>query len=296
MHTNILVDLTNLTRIKRHTLQNFGRRTTMENEFIDSLIASKVLVEIFNVVRKTGASSITIVEDARNIWRKDIYPDYKNKEHSEDSLNNEVYSAMEMVANFFKNYTAAGHIQVARLEADDIFYHLCNKISNKPNIKNVILTSDKDMMQLICDNVSVFNPLLNSRGYRKLDEHGAGFFLFEKCIRGDSSDNIPSAYPRIQRKKLIEAWYDDVVFLNLMEHEFENGEKLKDRFEFNRSLIDLSMIPDVYGHDIEKELRVMKTSKYKMNIALQELTSMGITKMFDTLTYCSAALSTPPKF
>lgn len=83
------------------------------------------------------------------------------------------------------------------------------------------------------------------------------YALFVKCMRGDSGDGIFSAYPRVQEKKLKAAWEDrnDVGYNwnNLMLQEWEDGKdddgkpnmvRVLDKYNFNKSLIDLSAQPD----------------------------------------------------
>lgn len=295
-HINLLVDLTNVARMKRHTLKTFKKRPNMQNDFVDSLIAQRTIEDILIVSNKVRASSIVLVEDSRDLWRKDIYPDYKNKETKEDEYKNEIYSAMEMTVDLFKNHTKAGHLKVPRCEADDIFGYWCRNCT--PGVKNVIMTSDKDMMQLIDKDTRVYNPLIKNRGYRELDDYGAGFFLFEKCIRGDANDNIPSAFPRVQRTRLIKAWEDETNYelQNLMEHKLGSGEKVGELFEFNRSLIDLSAVPDVYQQDIQTAINKMTYGSFNMTSFMMALTQMGINKLLDTVTGTTGALIKSPRF
>ena len=78
------------------------------------------------------------------------------------------------------------------------------------------------------------------------------WLLFEKCIRGDSSDNVFSAYPKVRKNKLEEAFKDrqnkGFAWNNLMlqrwvDHNGEEHRVLED-YERNRRLIDLTQQPD----------------------------------------------------
>ncbi len=76
--------------------------------------------------------------------------------------------------------------------------------------------------------------------------------MFEKCIRGDSSDNVFSAYPKVRKNKLEDAFKDKdskgFAWNNLMLQRWvdHNGEehRVLDDYERNRQLIDLSHQPD----------------------------------------------------
>jgi hypothetical protein len=76
----------------------------------------------------------------------------------------------------------------------------------------------------------------------------ANYFIFEKCFRGDSGDNVMSAYPRVRATKLQAAFNDDFKRLALLAHEWEfcdteTGQprtmKVKELFEENKILMDL---------------------------------------------------------
>lgn len=73
--------------------------------------------------------------------------------------------------------------------------------------------------------------------------------LFFKCIRGDSSDNIKPAFPRIREDKLREAFADrgGEKWNNVINGFFRVGEEnraVRPLYERNRMLIDLKMQPD----------------------------------------------------
>lgn len=86
------------------------------------------------------------------------------------------------------------------------------------------------------------------------------FALFLKCIRGDKGDNIFTAYPKVRVKGtknsvgITEAYNDrnaqGYSWTNFMLQKWVDHEgvehRVKDRYEFNRLLIDLSQIPDDY--------------------------------------------------
>ena len=84
------------------------------------------------------------------------------------------------------------------------------------------------------------------------------FALFLKCIRGDKGDNIFTAYPKVRVKGtknsvgIIEAYNDrdtqGYSWTNFMLQKWVDHEgveqRVKDKYEFNRLLIDLSQIPE----------------------------------------------------
>lgn len=95
-------------------------------------------------------------------------------------------------------------------EADDVIGTLVSKFKNDFQI--LIVSNDKDMWQLIDENVSVLIP--NSKGtFDKIDsleankrlEFDKKYLIDFKALRGDVSDNIPGVYGigEVTAKKLI---------------------------------------------------------------------------------------------
>lgn len=87
-------------------------------------------------------------------------------------------------------------------EADDTIATVVKQASDR---RSVILTSDKDLWQLISDSVHVYQPV-KDRPTTMDDVHdkfyGAdpGSIPLIKALWGDASDNIPNAVPRMQKQ------------------------------------------------------------------------------------------------
>jgi len=128
-------------------------------------------------------------------FRHKMYPEYKaNRKGMPDELASQlpilktVLSAMDI-----KIFECEG------VEADDIIGTVCNAYKNNDSLEILVLTADKDMLQLIDKNVTV---LLTKKGITELhavDEKVLKdeFFLTPKqvidykALLGDVSDNIP---------------------------------------------------------------------------------------------------------
>lgn len=160
------------------------------------------------------------------------------------------------------------------LEADDI---IAGYIKRYPDDTHIIISSDKDFLQLVCDNVILIDPATDKP--RTLEDWNMNkeYFMFEKCFKGDSGDNVMSAYPRLRNTKILASYSDDYLFNNLMQHTFtvminaEDGgfeEKTyltKDVFEENSYLMDLTKQPDVIKRMIEQCLTDAIENKSKFN-------------------------------
>lgn len=235
-----------------------------------------------------SGSHVVICLEGRS-WRKDFYEPYKKnrsvaraamteKEAEEDKCFWEAYNDF---ATFLVEKTNCTVLQHSRLEADDL---IAGFIQAHPNDKHVIVSTDTDFQQLISENVSQYNGVedqhITHTGYydakgnpvidSKTNEHKKPFdpewMLFEKCIRGDTSDNVFSAYPgaRVKSSKkkvgLMEAFEDRLskgfAWNNLLLQTWvdHNGTShlVLDDYQRNRTLIDLTCQPaDVREHITE---------------------------------------------
>ena len=100
-----------------------------------------------------------VVFDAgRKTFRNDIYPEYKaNRGDPPEDL-------IPQFPMFRKATDALGLIslEIEGYEADDIIATL-SKFGEKKNLEIVIVSSDKDLMQLVKENVYLFDPMKNKK-------------------------------------------------------------------------------------------------------------------------------------
>ena len=112
------------------------------------------------------------------------------------------------------NKTNCTVLQDNQLEADDL---IAGWVQEHPNDDHVIISSDSDFAQLITPNVKQYNGISNvlttHEGYytdtkepiidKKTGEPKKApnpqWLLFEKCMRGDPTDNVFSAFPKVRR-------------------------------------------------------------------------------------------------
>jgi DNA polymerase-1 len=85
-------------------------------------------------------------------------------------------------------------IMIPGVEADDVIGTLAEQAREK-KLNTVISTGDKDMTQLVCENVSVVNTmsgeLLNENGVLKKFGVGPALITDYLALIGDKSDNVP---------------------------------------------------------------------------------------------------------
>jgi hypothetical protein len=266
MATYILLDTQNLFMRVR-----FGIRAPD----IDSQVGMALHI-ILNSIKKVwtgfeGTHTVFCLEGRS--WRKDVYPPYKAnrkaaqlartpREVEEDRV---FFEVMDEFIGFLRTKTNCTVLQHPNAEADDM---IARWIQLHPQDQHVIISTDGDFQQLIAPNVKLFNgiagmlythegvydkdgnPATDKKG-QQLAPPRPDWLLFEKCMRGDASDNVMSAFPGARTKKLLEVFDDrenrGFTWNNLMLSKWtDHGGKehrVRDDYERNRLLIDLTMQP-----------------------------------------------------
>jgi 5'-3' exonuclease len=237
-----------------------------------------------NSIRKAwqqfNGSHVVFCLEGRS-WRKDFYEPYKrNRQETRAALNEReqeedrvFWEAFDTFKDFIRDKTNCTVLQNPQLEADDL---IAGWIQNHPDNDHVIISTDTDFVQLIAPNVKQYNgvmehvithegifddkgkPVIDKKTKEPKSAPDPEWLLFEKCMRGDTSDNVFSAYPGVRTKGtskkvgLTEAFEDrkskGFAWNNLMlqrwcDHEGKEHRVLED-YERNRRLIDLSYQPE----------------------------------------------------
>ena len=272
--THILVDTANMFFRARHVVRG---------DSIDIKIGMAMHI-MFNSINKAwkdfDGSHVVFCLEGRS-WRKDVYEPYKRnrkvtadartpKEKEEDEA---FWQAFDELYDYLEKKSNCTILQHKQCEADDF---IARWIQNHPNDKHVIISSDSDFYQLINHNVSQYNGIMNQhitkdgvyndKNQPVIDKKTGEqkqigdpqYLLFEKCIRGDSSDNIFSAFPGARKKGtknkigMLEAYADrnnkgftwnNFMLQRWVDHENVEHRVLED-YHRNKTLIDLTAQPD----------------------------------------------------
>ena len=152
------------------------------------------------------------------------------------------------------------------LEADDL---IAGFIQTHPNDEIVLISSDTDFIQLLKHkNVKIISPKDNKEYDLQEYDNDPNFYLFCKCMRGDPTDNIQSAYPNVSYKRLKKAYTDPFERVKLMKEMWSDHEKrefvVEKLYEENQLLIDLEKQPSEVRELIKKTIQEQenKTKKY----------------------------------
>jgi 5'-3' exonuclease len=191
-------------------------------------------------------------------------------EQEEDRLLWETYDSF---TKYLAEVTNCSVIRHQRAEADDI---IARWIALHPQDHHTIISSDTDFVQLLADNVDQYNgitdelltlqgifdgknnPVIDKKTKLPKQIPDPEWLLFEKCMRGDASDNVFSAFPGVRTKGtknktgLQEAYSDrdtrGYAWNNLMLQRWTDHDDVEHRvlddYNRNRALIDLTAQPD----------------------------------------------------
>ena len=265
------------------TANTFFRARHVVRGDIDTKVGMALHITL-NSIKKAwqdfDGTHVVICLEGRS-WRKDYYEPYKrNRQVARDKLTvqeSEEDTAFWEIFDEFKNFmtdkTNCTVMQHKQLEADDL---IAGWVQAHPNDNHVIISTDGDFAQLIAPNVRQYNGIANMtithEGY--FDDKGNNvidkktqepkpapqpdFMLFEKCMRGDTSDNVFSAYPGVRKKGtknkvgLIEAYEDKHTkgfnWNNMMLQRWtdHNGSEHRVLDDYNRNVVlcDLTAQPE----------------------------------------------------
>ena len=270
--THIIVDTANTFFRARHVI-NGDADVKLGMAFHITLNSIKKAWQDFN------GSHVVFCLEGRS-WRKDHYEPYKrNRQVARDALTEKqqeedtvFWEAFDTFKDFVADKTNCTVLQHKELEADDL---IAGWIQQHPDVDHVVISTDTDFQQLIAPNVKLYNgvqdvtsthegffdkkgnPVIDKKTKEAKAAPDPQWLLFEKCMRGDTSDNVFSAYPGVRKKGtknkvgLLEAFEDKDLkgynWNNLMLQRWvdHNGEehRVLDDYERNRILIDLTAQP-----------------------------------------------------
>ena len=300
MNTYILVDTANTFFRARHVIRGD----------LDTKIGMALHITL-NSVKKAwndfDADHVVFCLEGRS-WRKDFYEPYKrNRTEARDALTEAqqeedkvFWEIFDEFKDFIRTKTNCTMMQHPQLEADDL---IAGWIQSHPEDNHVIISTDGDFAQLIAPNVKQYNGVSNTiithEGYfddkkrkpvidKKTGEPKVApnpqFMLFEKCMRGDTSDNVFSAYPGVRKKGtknkvgLIEAFADkdtkgynwnNMMLQRWVDHE-GNEHRVLDDYNRNVTLCDLTAQPDnirtILNEVIEEHMTAKDISQVGMRL------------------------------
>jgi 5'-3' exonuclease len=190
-------------------------------------------------IPKTTKPILVIGKDCKreNIWRMELFPKYKSNRDQVGFMGGPFFK-MAYEEELFQKGGAQAILKHPKLEADDCIAlsvkHLVNKY---PDCQIYIITSDRDYLQLASSNVHLFNLAFKNIAEKS---SSAKDDLEIKIIMGDTSDTIPSVFPKCGLKTAQKCIEDPEFFKKKMA---DNSEYYA-QYELNKKLVDFNEIPE----------------------------------------------------
>ena len=196
-------------------------------------------------IHKSVKPTIIVGKDCKreNIWRMKLFPDYKGTRDNspESGFMGGPFFKMAYDDNLFIKGGAKAILKHPKLEADDcIALSVKHLVNRYPKCHIYIITSDRDYLQLNAHNVEIFNLTYKNIAETKSSTGDAKDDLEIKIIMGDTSDNIPSVFPKCGPKTALKCIEDPEFFKKKMN---DNPEYYK-QYKLNQLLVNFNNIPE----------------------------------------------------
>ena len=236
---------------------------------------------IWRLIAETKTDSLAVIFDvASKTFRNEIYKEYKaNRSEAPEDLIPQFSLIREATKAFNIPY-----IELAGYEADDIIATYASQAS-KEGWEVEIISSDKDLMQLVKDNVKMIDPMkmitIDKEGVFKKFGVYPDKVIDVQALAGDSTDNIPGV-PGIGIKTAAELInkYGDLESLLMRAHEITQPKRKENLLNF-ADLARISMKLVTLSDDV-KEIENFKNFK-RQDIDLDKLKNFLLEQGFNTL-------------
>jgi len=224
-------------------------------------------------------------ENRRHMVRLNRTYDFKDKEDEDEAMRWQLLTLAHLLTCFPVTVLAPPNV-----EADDVIAYLANLTAEREG-KAIIMSTDKDFLQLVSDDIDIWNPIKKKVYHPEqvVEEYGIhprNFAIF-RALDGDKSDNIPGVRG-IGKKSLVKKYpqlaeQDPVDIDSVLKYAnsqakgklFENISQNRDIIERNYTLMRL----DVVQMSGTTKLDVVG----KLDKAAVELDKAGLTKQLSEL-------------
>ena len=188
------------------------------------------------------------------IWRMKHFSGYKGtRDNGKGDFKGGPFFKMVYEEKLFLEGGAKAILKHPHLEADDCIALSVKHVLNKyPDCEIYIITSDKDYLQLSNDNVHIYNLAYKNIASSKSSTGNPETDLQIKIIMGDSSDNIPSVFPKCGPKTAQKCIDDPAFFLKKIS---EKPEEYQKQYKLNQLLVDFNNIPEELQEEFMASIR-----------------------------------------
>ena len=223
-------------------------------EVSEDMVRHMILNSIRNYVMQFKSdyvesdADVILAWDSKHYWRRDYYPQYKagrRKGRQESDLDwNEIFGVTNKIRDEIKENMPYKSVEVYGAEADDIIAIVSNSYD-----KVMIISSDKDFIQLHTGNVKQWSPVTK----QEVNSHDPDTYIKEHVLKGDSGDGVPNVLSPdhtftdgLRQKPLGKKRIEKMINENMNDW----SDEVKRNYQRNYKLINLKNIPK----DIESNI------------------------------------------
>lgn len=217
------------------------------------------------LINRIQPTSVYVIFDGvgSTINRKNLLPEYKSNRNITritnwdifESLDDEHSAKIDQVVRLihYLQCLPVKTLSLDKVEADDIIAHLATKLSSDYGSKVFIVSSDKDFIQLVDENIIVYRPIekdyyTTDTVIEKFGISAANFILY-KVLMGDASDKV-AGVKGLGEKKLMKLFPELSQRILTLQDILDISEaKLKENIIYAR-VLDMQ-------NQLEKNYRIM---------------------------------------
>ena len=185
----IIIDMNQIALASVMMQLNMNKTTTVDEGMVRHMILNSI--RNYRMMFKNEYSMLdrdTILAwDSKHYWRRDYFPQYKaGRKKTRESSNldwNNIFEVTNRIRDEIKENLPYKSVEVYGAEADDII-----AVVSKTNDSVMIVSSDKDFIQLHSDTVKQWSPVTK----KELNGHDPNTYIKEHVLRGDSGDGVPN--------------------------------------------------------------------------------------------------------
>ena len=227
-------------------------------EVSEDMVRHMILNSIRNYVMQFKSdyvesdADVILAWDSKHYWRRDYYPQYKaGRKKTRESSNldwNEIFGVTNKIRDEIKENMPYKSVEVYGAEADDIIAIVSNSYD-----KVMIVSSDKDFIQLHKENVKQWSPVTK----QEVNGHDPDTYIKEHVLKGDSGDGVPNVLSPdhtftdgLRQKPLGKKRIEKMINENMNDW----SDEVKRNYQRNYKLINLKNIPKDIRSNIVDEI------------------------------------------
>ena len=250
----IIIDMNQIALASVMMQLNMNKTTTVDEGMVRHMILNSI--RNYRMMFKNEYSMLdrdTILAwDSKHYWRRDYFPQYKaGRKKTRESSNldwNNIFEVTNRIRDEIKENLPYKSVEVYGAEADDIIAIVSNSYD-----KVMIVSSDKDFIQLHKENIKQWSPVTK----QEVNGHDPDTYIKEHVLKGDSGDGIPNVLSPdhtftdgLRQKPLGKKRIEKMINENM--HDW--SDEVKRNYQRNYKLINLKNIPEDIESNIVDEI------------------------------------------